>query len=1130
MSLSELVRGEVFRDVRDRGRKYFHEGRVRIESLTDTSVVARVHGSDTYTVTLERDRDDICIVSSCNCRHFQSERSHCKHVWATVLAASEQLWAGGAEPEEGLELLLTLAPGPGQTENEEATLAGPDPVPGAAPVDVSFPPPFAAGPVEAAGASLTDLVPAAVPPPPAPGEPPRPAAPAAGRPAPGWRERLASLSEMTQDAPVWPRSRQLIYVIDLEWSWHFGLLRVGVHCRDRKLDGGWTKARIRKLSFSELESLPEASDRKILGLLAQPDEHMILSEPPSEAYLNLAQQQWLLADLVQTGRCYLRLKSGDEDSQWIAISSDEGEPWQLQLSVSAAGEHYELDGAFVRGDATLELAAVALFAPERLLTKDGICARYEPGSAEEWVGWLRRNAPFAVPAAQGEEFVMELLRQRQLPLMVVPPELVFEEITLPPVPCLKVTADDGATVVGELTFRYGDAVAEYPSSSRVLLGKPGTRRLLRRDFAREQLAFERLAQQGWRWTPYDQLAEISARRLPGAVRELVMEGWRVEAEGRRYRPPGRVSMRISSGIDWFDLYADVEYDGVVVALPRLLAALRSGTGTILLDDGSYGVLPEQWLRQYGLLAGTAGAADGQVRYSRNQLVLLDVLLAAHPEASCDEDFARARSALQGFKGIEPAAAPAGFQGKLRPYQEEGLGWMHFLRQFGFGGCLADDMGLGKTVQVLALLESRRELREQQRREGKPAIGPALIVVPKSLIFNWKQEAARFAPRLKVVDHTGALRQKGTDHLIGQDLVLTTYGTLRQDAGELKNVRFDYVILDEAQAIKNPASMSAKAAQLLQSEHRLALSGTPVENHLGELWSLFDFLNPGMLGAACVFQRAGGSERDPDPEALTALAQALRPVLLRRTKEQVIKELPPKHQQTLYCELEDEQRRHYDELRQYYRQELLKQVESDGIGRSKIQVLHALLCLRQAAIHPGLLDENRRAEGSAKLDLLVPRLKEVAEEGHKALVFSQFTGMLSIVRERLDEMGLRYEYLDGKTRDREACVRCFQTDPECRLFLISLKAGGVGLNLTAAQYVFLLDPWWNPAAEAQAVDRAHRIGQLSPVFAYRIIARDTVEEKVLQLQRTKRELAEAIVTAENSPIQDLNADDLRLLLS
>jgi len=335
-----------------------------------------------------------------------------------------------------------------------------------------------------------------------------------------------------------------------------------------------------------------------------------------------------------------------------------------------------------------------------------------------------------------------------------------------------------------------------------------------------------------------------------------------------------------------------------------------------------------------------------------------------------------------------------------------------------------------------------------------------------------------------------------------------------------------VVLDEAQAIKNKSTESAKAARLLGADHRLALSGTPVENHLGELQSLFEFLNPGLLDHVPL----GRGDRELGEAERAVLARGIAPFVLRRTKEHVAKDLPPKTEQTLWCDLEPEQKALCDELRDHYRSALIGRIEKDGLARSKMHVLEALLRLRQAACHPGLVDP-RRADGpSAKLDTLVPRLVEIVEEGHKALVFSQFTSFLALLRPRLEEAGLVHEYLDGKTRDRAARVKRFESDASCGLFLVSLKAGGLGLNLTAAEYVFLLDPWWNPAVEAQAVDRTHRIGQARPVFAYRLVARGTVEEKVLALQATKRALADSIVRADEGVLRGLRREDLELLLS
>jgi SNF2 family DNA or RNA helicase len=522
------------------------------------------------------------------------------------------------------------------------------------------------------------------------------------------------------------------------------------------------------------------------------------------------------------------------------------------------------------------------------------------------------------------------------------------------------------------------------------------------------------------------------------------------------------------------------------------------------------------------MAVLAQKHDGRLRYGRIQMALLDALLAGQPQSHVDEAFERIRDELSRGERPEAEDEPEGFQGTLRHYQREGLGWLSFLERMGLGGCLADDMGLGKTIQVLAMFVRRQTLLTA----GGIAHRPSLVIVPKSLVFNWIEEARKFAPSLRVLNYTGNTRVDEAGSLADHDIILTTYGTLRRDIINHREIEFDYVVLDEAQSIKNAASQAAKACRLLRARHRLALTGTPVENHIGELWSIFEFLNPGQLGSATRLKRflAGGRTSSD------VVARAVRPYLLRRTKTQVLSDLPEKTEQTLFCELGEEQRKAYDELREHYRLELSGRIGRMGIGRSRIAVLEALLRLRQTACHPGLVDPARLDEPAAKLDTLLEQLSEVIDEGHKVLVFSQFTSFLSIVRRHLDERGITYEYLDGKTTDRQARVQRFQEDADCRLFLVSLKAGGQGLNLTAADYIYILDPWWNPAVEAQAVDRAHRIGQTRRVFAYRLIARDTVEEKIVALQDRKRELAESIVRADESMVSSLTAEDVEMLLS
>ena len=764
-----------------------------------------------------------------------------------------------------------------------------------------------------------------------------------------------------------------------------------------------------------------------------------------------------------------------------------------------------------------------------LVFLNGRIARLQDHGAFGWISLFRAGDSLSFSNEESESFLDELLRFPRQPRLALPEELKFEVVAQAPKPHLVVKRGErrpwGETrLVGQLSFDYdGELIlADRPGRN---VYKKDRRQLITRDLETESAAKRRLNQIGFRSSTWSkEQTDIAPAQLPRVVRALTEEGWHVEAEGNLYRTPGAINMEINSGVDWFELQGAAQYGDTQVALPRLLRAIKQGEPTIRLDDGTFGVVPEEWMKKYGLLAGLAGADGDHVRFTRPQAGLLDALLASEPEVRVDAVFERVRQELRGFAGVREADPTAEFHGELRDYQREGLGWLHFLQRFGFGGCLADDMGLGKTIQALALLDSRREMRAGT---AKNSPRPSLLVVPRSLVFHWKAEAARFTPRLRVLDHTGLARLKPGEHFDDYDAVLTTYGTLRRDAVHFKGQRFDYCILDEAQAIKNPGTLSAKAARLLKADHRLAMSGTPVENHLGELWSLFEFLNPGMLGAASVLGNAG---RNPDAHTRSVLARALRPFILRRTKGQVARELPEKTEQTIYCGLEGKERKYYNELRDYYRARLLKSGADEGSGQFKIQVLEALLRLRQAACHPGLIDKKRVTEPSGKLDTLLAQLDQVLEEDHKALVFSQFTSLLAIVRHRLDAAKIPYAYLDGRTRNREQCVEQFQNDPKVKLFLISLKAGGLGLNLHAAEYVYLLDPWWNPAVEAQAIDRAHRIGQTRQVFAYRLIARDTVEEKVLELQKSKRDLADAIITADNSVMRNLTREDLELLLS
>ena len=866
----------------------------------------------------------------------------------------------------------------------------------------------------------------------------------------------------------------------------------------------------------------------VLGLL--PNVNGAPAAGPTRFVIRPEMQATVIERLCRTGRCRLRRTEDEDDPP--ALRWDDGRPWRFVIETrlaDASARRWVWRGALHRNNDRMDLAEPMILLPGLVVQGVGRAARFDDMGVFAWMLRLRHEKEMTLSEAQQDAMLGRILGESPAPASELLEGLNLAEVDLPPTPCLTVRTPrqnwGSDNLIAELQFDYdGARVASFPAGKMAV--QTAQLRAIRRDVPAEQRAKERLDTLGFREAKDFRVdpgtMEVAPKRMPQAIRELVGEGWRVEAEGVVYRPASDFKLAVTSGIDWFELDGRVDFGGQKVALPDILAAARRGETMLTLGDGSIGMVPEDWLRKYGLLADLGDADEnGRLRFGRAQAGLLDSLLAAQPGASCDAEFRKVRKELHAFEGIEAVEAPPGFQGTLRPYQCEGLGWLDYLRKFDFGGILADDMGLGKTIQVLALLQRRRAKRQSR--------SPSLIVVPRSLVFNWMQEAAKFTPRLKILDYTGPSRHALRDEFDDYDLVVTTYGTLRSDAAELSQIEFDYAILDEAQAIKNSDSQSAKAARLLKARHRLAMSGTPIENHLGELWSIFEFLNPGMLGTATVFKRHAGGLSGQDEEARTLLAKALRPFILRRTKQQVVKDLPDKLEQTLHCDMEPAQRQLYENLKSHYRNALLRK-DPDALRSSKIEVLEALLRLRQASCHPGLIDPERANEPSAKLDMLLPQLEEVIEEGHKVLVFSQFTSFLALVRDRLDAAKITYEYLDGRTRNREERVNRFQTDPDCPVFLISLKAGGLGLNLTAAEYVYLLDPWWNPAVEAQAIDRSHRIGQTRHVFAYRIICRDTVEQKILELQQKKRDLADAILNADNRLIQTLTKDDLEFLLS
>ena len=587
----------------------------------------------------------------------------------------------------------------------------------------------------------------------------------------------------------------------------------------------------------------------------------------------------------------------------------------------------------------------------------------------------------------------------------------------------------------------------------------------------------------------------------------------------------QTKIHISSNTDWFDARVDIVFGDQKVTIADVKKALANRQQFVPLSDGTLGILPEEWIKKYSLLFRVGEGKQDQLRLSKYHMSVIDELYDERNEEELVVKLEEKYDQLRNFNKIKEIPVPEHLAAILRPYQEHGFHWINYLQEIGWGGILADDMGLGKTVQALSYLHYYRH------HYGRLT---ALVVCPTTLMFNWENEIKKFTPALTYHIHHGADRTKNRDIFIERDIVITTYGTLRSDIKMLVELPLDYVILDESQAIKNPSSKVTKAASLLKAKNRLCMSGTPLQNNTFDIFAQMNFLNPGMLGSIEFFRQEFSIPIDKfgEPDRKDHLRKILFPFILRRTKEQVAKDLPEKIETILYCEMDDEQRNIYEAYRNDFRDKILGTIEQQGINRSQLTILQGLMKLRQICDSPAILNETDRFPNhSIKLEELGREITENISN-HKALVFSQFLGMLALIREKLVELGVDHEYFDGSTSaiDREKAIQRFQNDENCRVFLISLKAGGVGLNLTAADYVYIVDPWWNPAVEQQAIDRTHRIGQTKNIMAYRMICKDTIEDKILQLQEKKRNLAKDLITDDEGFVKSLSRADVEYLFS
>ena len=772
------------------------------------------------------------------------------------------------------------------------------------------------------------------------------------------------------------------------------------------------------------------------------------------------------------------------------------------------------------------------------------------------------QAPVRVPRSQVPMFLSQHWPQLQA-AGGTEANFKLEDFTLEPqAPRFVLSLRGGLAQLGALLqCAYGSrimTVGVTASDENVWLPDPDVpTRYSTRDFNAERVALARLQRSGF--IGPDSQGKLQLAGQSGVLNFFARDftklqrEWSVtldeQLENRTLKNIERVEPQFqitSSGVQWFDL-------GVVFAasggetfsaadIQRLVLSGQSHTRLkngkmALIDTGAVEELQE-------VLLDCAPQQNAQgYRINSKQAGFLEATLRQHADWNVQAPAAwRERAAKQSGEAKLECPPLGDLESVLRPYQKQGVAWLDFLRENGFGGILADEMGLGKTLQALAHLSSCSSRRKEAQTETSisqslltsAATKTHLIVCPTSLVFNWVAEAKKFTPELKVLALHGPDRHTLFDQISTSDIIVTSYALIRRDAEKYRELEFDTVVLDEAQHIKNRQTQNAQAVKAVKAQHRLVLTGTPLENSVLDLWSIFDFLMPGYLGTAQDFRERYELPiaKEKNVEAQARLARRLRPFMLRRLKREVAKDLPAKLEQISFCELTPDQRSVYQQVIEASRKEVLEAVGAQGIAKSRMVVLTALLRLRQVCCDLRLLKlENvNPANASGKLELFGELLEEVIDGGHRVLVFSQFVGMLTLLKELLAEEGIEYCYLDGSTTDRAKVVEKFQTNASIPVFLISLKAGGVGLNLTGADTVVHFDPWWNPAVEDQATDRAHRIGQTKVVTSYKLITRDTVEEKILTLQSRKREIIQATIGGEEEFAASLSWEEIQELLA
>ena len=909
------------------------------------------------------------------------------------------------------------------------------------------------------------------------------------------------------------KNREVIFSLDLKASIEYERWYIKFLSRYHYQDGTVSDYCAEEISLGDLKQFKSSADKEIIKTIFKLSEEYAYYSSHRKSSLGLDSDVEIPALKLMSRHKKFYCRKAKEFRTIGFENKSERKPLKLRMKIKRSGRQYEVGGVLfcdreeVRIDKTVVHINPYTLIGDRFFYSD-------LDSLENWLASFQKKSKFALKSFEVPGFLSSLYAQEKIPDIIVPKEFKYKTIKGMSKVRLIIDKDSGSdSLWAELEFKYGEYyVGNDDRSYRVL--DHDEKIIYERDLTRERVLRQDLFTMLGRVRPNSEglllFKESSLLELIGKAFNL---NWEIVAFKKAVSQSRDYKIKATSGIDWFDLSMEMKFgNGQTITLPDLLKNLRSGKKMVTLADGTLGILNEEVIKKFSHLGLGAKVVNDSVRLSKAQALYYSSSLADDKNFRPDRKFQTLKRIFEVSKSPISSEPDQKFHGKLRSYQKKGLGWLETLTSSEVGCLLADDMGLGKTVCIMALLSKKLK-------------GQALIVVPKSLVHNWKDEAAKFVPHLTVHSHFGGQRHDLKSNFSQAQIIITTYHTLRNDIDFFSKKHFEYLIVDEAQFVKNTESDIHRSARLIQADKKIALTGTPIENSMGDLFSILNIITPGLITKEGWEKHANAE----DAVVLKHIHSAIRPFFLRRKKEDVLKDLPKKTEQTIFCELSSGEKRDYDHLKKYLWADLKGKIDQQGMSKVGSHVLVALLRLRQAACHQGLLKKTKAKKPSAKFEMLLEYLETILSEGHKVLIFSSFVGVLTLLKPHLTKLKIKYEYMDGTTSNRRMIVKRFQEDEATKVFLITLKTGGVGLNLTAANYVFILDPWWNPAAESQAIDRTHRIGQKNKVTAYKLISKDTVEEKVLALQAKKKAIANAIMET-GGGLKGITETELKLLFS